>query len=115
MSISKSEFINGLDKFKTRQDAFNEGKFVQNNDLVGVMRYCGSVESYGELPADAAAGDVYGVKTGGGADDFGTAIKAGDNVARTVDGKWDCLGGSMQAETITQADIDSIFDKGNGN
>ena len=110
MPVSKEELLNGLTHFKTRQDQYNETKFAQNSDLVGAMRYRGSVDSFADLPADAATGDVYGVRNSGGTDDFGTSIKAGDNVARTADGKWDCLGGNYVSETITQADIDKIFD-----
>ena len=110
MGVSKEEVLNGFSRFKTRQDEYNENKFVQNSELVGVMRYCGSVDTFADLPENPNTGDVYGIRTGGGTDDFGTAIKAGDNVARTTDGKWDCLGGSYVSETITQADIDKLFD-----
>lgn len=110
MGVSKQDVINGFSRFKTRQDEFNEGKFAQAADIVGAMRYRGSVDSYASLPEDATTGDVYGIRTAGGTDDFGTSIKAGDNVARTADGKWDCLGGNYVTETITNADIDKIFD-----
>lgn len=140
MAISKDEVLNGLAKFKTRQDAFNDEKFVQQSELIGAYKVKGSVETFADLPEQAEAGDVYNIRKKGGTDSDGTPIVAGTNVVRTADGDWDALGGTVDlsgyvekdgdkvlstndftdayktkldnltAETITQADIDKIFD-----
>lgn len=140
MAISKDEVLNGLAKFKTRQDAFNDGKFVQQSDMIGAFKVKGSVATVADLPEQADAGDVYNIRTAGGTDSDGTPIVAGTNVVRTAGGTWDALGGTVDMsgyvekdgnkvlstndftdayktkldgltdETITQADIDGIFD-----
>lgn len=144
MAITKSEYLSGLGKFKVKQDAYNESIFAKKGDLVGALAYKGSVETFAELPVDNnESGDMYNVKTAGGKDCHGTSIKAGDNVIWNGDG-WDDLGGevdlsgkvdvvngkglstndftdaykakldNLTEETITQADIDKLFDAGDG-
>lgn len=95
MSINKQEFLSGLGKFKTKQDAYNESIFAKKGDVVSGIKYKGSVNAFADLPEDnQTVGDMYNVKTAGGKDSFGTAIKAGDNVIWNGEG-WDNLGGEI--------------------
>ena len=48
--------------------------------LAGVYHVKGSVNSFADLPESPEVGDVYNIKTAGGTDIHGNAIKAGDNV-----------------------------------
>lgn len=72
--------------------------------LGGAFHYKGSYDTFAALIAavtEPAIGDVYNIKTAGGTDDQGVAIKAGDNVvckeAKTESeaAKWDVLAGTM--------------------
>ena len=68
--------------------------FATKADVASVLKYKGSVQSFSALPSNAAVGDVYNVEQAGGTDVKGTAVKAGDNVAKTSAG-WDVLAGSV--------------------
>lgn len=68
--------------------------YVKNTEIASVLIYCGSVNSFSNLPNNALIGDVYNVVTAGGTDANGTAIKAGDNVAYNGTG-WDVLAGTV--------------------
>lgn len=68
--------------------------YATKADVASVLKYKGSVQSFSALPSNAAVGDVYNVEQAGGTDVKGTAIKAGDNVARTSAG-WDVLAGTI--------------------
>ena len=72
--------------------------------LGGAFHYKGSYDTFAALIADVtepSVGDVYNIKTAGGTDDQGVAIKAGDNVvcktAKTESdaAKWDVLSGTV--------------------
>lgn len=72
--------------------------------LGGAFHYKGSYETFAALIAavvEPAVGDVYNIRTAGGTDDQGVAIKAGDNVVckevktETEAAKWDVLSGTM--------------------
>lgn len=56
-----------------------------------ILRFCGSVETYDDLPDDAEVGDVYDVQTA----DPDHGILAGDNVAWTGD-SWDKMIGTLE-------------------
>ena len=80
--------------------------------LGGAFHYKGSYETFAALIAaitEPSVGDVYNIKTAGGTDDQGVAIKAGDNVvckeAKTESeaAKWDVLAGTM--------DLSSYYNK----
>lgn len=68
--------------------------------ISGVYHYKGSVETYSELPASPAIGDVYNIVKA----DNGQGIKAGDNVAWSGS-EWDILGGTvdLSAYVTTEA------------
>ena len=72
--------------------------------LGGAFHYKGSYDTFAALIAavtEPSVGDVYNIKTAGGTDDQGVAIKAGDNVvcktAKTESdaAKWDVLSGTV--------------------
>ena len=72
--------------------------------LGGAFHYKGSYDTFAALIAavtEPSVGDVYNIKTAGGTDDQGIAIKAGDNVvcktAKTESdaAKWDVLSGTV--------------------
>ena len=109
MSINKQEFLNGLGKFKIKQDIYNESIFAKKSDVVGGITYKGSVMTFGNLPSsDQKLGDIYNVRTGGGSDVFGTPIKAGDNVAWNGSG-WDNLGGEVDLSGYVEKDGDKVL------
>ena len=66
------------------------------NAVAATFRYCGGVKTYTSLASltNVKAGDTYNIEQAGGVDDFGTPVKAGDNIVRTVDGKWDVQAGT---------------------
>jgi len=76
--------------------------YALKSELTTALNYKGSVDTFAQLPASGNSnGDVYNVKISGGTDRYGTAIKAGDNVAYVVAGDgdtlgsgWDVLGGT---------------------
>ena len=69
--------------------------YAKKSDVASVWKRKGSVNSFSNLPTNAEEGDVYNIKTAGGTDGEGIAVKAGDNVVRTSDGKWDVLAGTV--------------------
>ena len=80
--------------------------------LGGAFHYKSSYETFTALIAavtEPAVGDVYNIRTAGGTDDQGVAIKAGDNVVckeaktETEAAKWDVLSGTM--------DLSSYYNK----
>lgn len=73
----------------------NLSDYAKKTDVASVWKRKGSVNSFSDLPTNAEEGDVYNIRTAGGVDDFGVSIKSGDNVARTFDGKWDVLAGTV--------------------
>lgn len=62
--------------------------YALKSDISSIYKPKGSVDTYGQLPSDAAIGDVYNIAT----DDRGNGIKAGDNVVWTGS-YWDNLSG----------------------
>lgn len=63
--------------------------------LTSAVKYRGSVASFSDLPTtDLSTGDMYNVKSAGGTDSSGTAIKAGDNVVYNGSG-WDDQAGTV--------------------
>lgn len=109
MALDKEQVLNGFRMFKAGQDTFNEEKFLQASDIAGVWHIKGSVDTYGDLPANASEGDVYNIKTAGGTDDYGNAVKAGDNVVRTSDGKWDILSGAVDLSNYVEKDGSKVL------
>lgn len=85
-----------------------------NSAIAGVYKVKGSVNTYGDLPADAAEGDVYNVKTA----DKTHNVKAGDNVVwvGAVEGgeaaHWDVLSGVVDLTAYsTTEEINTLLSK----
>lgn len=78
-------------------------------DFTSVLSWKGTVDTFAELPTDAAVGDVYNVKAAFDLDE--QTYPAGTNVARTsgVSPTWDPLGGSFSVTAVSNADIDALF------
>ena len=77
--------------------------YVTGSDVASGLRYQGSVNTYSNLPSDASAGDVYNIKTAGGSDADGVAIRAGDNVVWNGSG-WDVLAGAIDLTGYVEKD-----------
>lgn len=80
--------------------------YVKKEDVASALKYKGSVDTFAELPTDAAVGDMYNVKAEW-TDDEGKH-NAGTNVAwnGTV---WDAMATALVITTATNADIDKMF------
>lgn len=84
--------------------------------IAGVYSPKGSKDSFNDLVSDATytpkAGDVWNIKTAGGVDMNGTAIKAGDNVAFVGPDKatdWDVLAGMVDLSSYyNKTEVDGI-------
>lgn len=79
-----------------------ESTYAKKTDIAGVYKYKGSVAAASNLPTTGQTkGDVYNIEA---ASSYGPA---GTNVA--WDGsKWDALGGLLEIEALTNAEIDAI-------
>ena len=82
--------------------------YVKNTEIASVLIYCGSVNTFSNLPANALVGDVYNIVTAGGTDANGTAIKAGDNVAYNGSG-WDVLAGTIDLSGYVAKDGSKVL------
>lgn len=89
--------------------------------LSSALHFKGTVNSFAELPAENnQVGDVYNIKTAGGTDIHGNAVKAGDNVvyvpanddpSDTHAAGWDVLAGVVDLTNYyTKAEADSAID-----
>ena len=122
MSTSSDTMVTIITKALTRQDAYNVQKFATKTELsteIGkVYKLKGSVNAFANLPITGNQdGDVYNIKTAGGTDRDGVAIKAGDNVAYVVDTEdasksgWDVLGGTTDLSAYATTNyVDDIFE-----
>lgn len=95
--------------------------------VASVMHIKGSVEAFANLPENPAVGDVYNIKTAGGTDIHGNAVKAGDNVVYVAangddPAGWDILSGvvdltsyytkdQVNAELAKKADAATTYNK----
>lgn len=124
-----AKFDNKADKATTLsgygiEDAYTKTEI--DGKLGGAFHYKDSVDAFADLPADPEIGDVYNVKTAGGTDSQGVAIKAGDNVVckakktDTEDAQWDVLSGTVDLSaydnrTQVEAKIKAAKDEVQGN
>lgn len=100
-TASKQGAMSGADKAKL--DGFQAASnYALKSDLTAVYKYKGSVAAASNLPTTGQTkGDVYNIEA---ASSYGPA---GTNVA--WDGsKWDALGGLLEIEALTNAEIDAI-------
>lgn len=83
--------------------------------LAGAFHVKGSVNSFTDLPENAQVGDVYNIKTAGGTDIHGVAVKAGDNVVYVAaqgddPAGWDVLSGLVDLSAYyTSAQVDGLL------
>lgn len=89
--------------------------------ITGVFHFKGSVEAFANLPEENnQVGDVYNVKTAGGTDVHGNAVKAGDNVVwiatdtsvePNTPAGWDVLSGVVDLTNYyNKSEVDSAID-----
>lgn len=86
-----------IEVLEGRADKLREDVDGIKNDMVKVFSYQGSMNTYSDLISttddyEPALGHVWNIKTAGGSDAHGNAIKAGDNVVYNGTG-WDVLSG----------------------
>ena len=79
--------------------------YALKSEIAAVIHYKGSVANYAALPTNAEVGDMYNVE----AADAEHGIKAGDNVVWSGTA-WDNLGGVFTINSITNAEIDALFE-----
>ena len=94
------------------EDAYTKTEI--DGKLGGAFHYKNSVDAYTDLPAEPEIGDVYNIKTAGGTDSQGVAIKAGDNVVcktkktETEAAQWDVLSGTVDLSAYdTRAQVEA--------
>ena len=101
MSISSNTLVTSITTALSKQDQYNEQKYLQKADAATVLRYKGTVQNFESLPLTGnTVGDVFNVQTYTSATDInGDVVHAGDNVAYvTLEGGtsgWDALGGTI--------------------
>lgn len=83
--------------------------YAKKTDVGAGVRVKGSVNSFSQLPTTAVTGDLYNIKTAGGTDDYGVEIKAGDNVVRTDDNKWDVFAGLIDFSNYVTKDGNKVL------
>lgn len=87
-----------------------------DSKMTSALKYKGSYDTFAKLKEAVKTpenGDVYNIKQAGGTGIFGTAIKAGDNVAYNAEAKgWDVLGGTTDLSAY--ATTDSVTSLVNG-
>lgn len=112
--LDKSTFDSYWSQATTAMTQYGNDIAAIQSKIGSALTYQGSVENMSALPISPNKGDVYNIKTAGGTDTSGTAIKAGDNVAYDGSG-WDVLGGTIDTSSfiestdrITNGDIDEI-------
>ena len=99
--------VNGVSQtINSKSVNIDLSKYVKKEDVASALTYHGSVDTFAELPTDAAVGDMYNVKAEW-TDDEGKH-NAGTNVAwnGTV---WDAMATALVITTATNADIDKMF------
>lgn len=95
VNVIESITIDGTTQTVTNKGvALDLSAYVKGTDVASALIYKSSVNAAANLPSSGQkVGDVYNVRTAGGTDADGTAIKAGDNVVWNGTG-WDVLTGT---------------------
>lgn len=100
-TASKSGLMSA-DDFSKLAAFSSASEYAKKTDISSVYKYKGSVANAAALPTSGqAVGDTYDIKA---ASSYGPA---GTNVAWNGSA-WDALGGALDLEAITNADIDEI-------
>lgn len=106
---TNAEIKRFLKEVRQEQDRRNLEKFALKTEVASAFKLKGSVANFAALPANASAGDVYNIQAAGGSDAHGTAVKAGDNVVRTVDNTWDILAGTLDTSNFVEKDGEKVL------
>lgn len=78
--------------------------YALKSDIASAVNYKGSVDTFGELPTNAAAGDMYNVVEADGAN----GIDAGTNVIWNGS-SWDAMAPMITFSGISNSEIDALF------
>ncbi len=108
MAITTVVAPDNLKRFKSKQDAYNEGKFAKKSDVTAVYRAKGSCK-FAELPAGAEVGDVWNVTDKGGMNYVWDGA-AWDELGSVTELSWDAVTGKPESfppstHTHTKAQI----------
>ena len=110
VNVIESISIDGTNQtISSKKVALNLSDYAKKSDIASGIRIKGSVNSFSDLPTNAVTGDLYNIKTAGGTDGEGIAIRAGDNVVRTEDGKWDVMAGTVDLSNYVQKDGSKVL------
>lgn len=110
VNVIESISIDGTNQtISSKKVALNLSDYAKKSDIASGIRIKGSVNSFSDLPTNAVTGDLYNIKTAGGTDGEGIAIRAGDNVVRTEDGKWDVMAGTVDLNNYVQKDGSKVL------
>lgn len=109
--------VNELETTKANKaDVYTKSEV--DGKLTSALHYKGSYDSFSELTTAVAdgtitpiVGDVYNIKTAGGTDAQGVAIKAGDNVIYNNESGWDVTSGTIDlSEYYSKTEINTKLD-----
>ena len=110
VNVIESISIDGTNQnISSKKVTLNLSDYAKKSDIASGIRIKGSVNSFSDLPTDAVTGDLYNIKTAGGTDGEGIAIRAGDNVVRTENGKWDVMAGTVDLSNYVQKDGSKVL------
>jgi hypothetical protein len=113
-TVAENAQVNVLESVKVNGTALSISSKSVNIDLSGyalksdvaaAVTYKGQVDTYSDLPTAPSTGDMYNIV----AADSAHGVKAGDNVVWSGT-DWDVLSGMCDFESITNAQIDALFD-----
>lgn len=112
LSAKAGQTISAADATTMRGYLSTYSKSEVDGLVAGTYHTKGSVDAFNKLPTNAKAGDVYNIKTSGGIDMHGNAIKAGDNVVYVVNSStekgWDVLSGVVDLSGYyTKTEVDN--------
>ncbi|MBR1646040.1 MAG: hypothetical protein IJ685_04590 [Selenomonadaceae bacterium] len=104
VNLIESVTVDGVTQSVNRKNvALDMSAYVKGTEIASNLRYKSILNSYGNLPVSGQKiGDMYKIKTAGGSDTNGVAIKAGDFVFWNGTG-WDLLSGNVDLSGFVQA------------
>lgn len=103
VNIIESVSVDGLvQPVNNKRVSIDMSAYVKGTDVASNLKYRGSVNSHYDLPASGQRiGDMYDIRTSGGFDANGNAIKSGDNVFWTGTG-WDVFSGNVDLSRFVE-------------
>lgn len=105
VNLVESVTVDGVKQnISNKNVALDMSAYVKGTDIASVLRYKSTVNAYNNLPISGQKiGDLYKIRTAGGSDAGGVAIKAGDKVFWNGSG-WENLGGEIDLSGFVQAE-----------